>query len=613
MGATNSRKALPLALLSALVGACSESATPVDAAADSVTQLDAALDVTDERRADVPPMRDRQPDDVDPSCAANATDRCLDFPPGPCANLADGRERAVSFQGFSRNHTVSCNSRTPFMGPDAVLPLTLAQASDVAVTAAPGTGDNVIVALYPADGCGEPAREITCVNASGSIGGIATFRANNLAPGNYALLLSTARGVDVRVSASVTPARLRPAGDICPGVTVTPDGPAVDIDTRPYDTRADYGTTCGRLGPMGGLGWMDAVFSYTIDQPRDVTIEVDGEGTEDLHVELSRTCGSISQVLPGCETGLPVQRIIRNQAPGTWYVVVDYKPEARPDHVLHARVTTAPPTPPGPASRCPGVAITEGMPVTVDVSLLTPGMPLGCIPRQTASGVFSFMSPEAGSDLMVGFVSPGARDDAALVVRSTCDGEIVGPCIGPEDRSGRSAWTRLQGLAPGRTWYLQGATSSAAGNATARVYRVPHVDPRAVTNNFTCATAEVIPATGGIFTGSNTSATAVANPPCASMSLGCAGSRGSLYRLDLAARQRVVAVMRSETFDTLLSVQSGMNCPGRNGSALCNDDWYSTDSQVDTTLDPGTYWIHAGGCGPTQAGDYRLDVAVLPP
>jgi hypothetical protein len=94
---------------------------------------------------------------------------------------------------------------------------------------------------------------------------------------------------------------------------------------------------------------------------------------------------------------------------------------------------------------------------------------------------------------------------------------------------------------------------------------------------------------------------------------GCAGARGALYRLDLTARRRVVAIERSGDFDTLLSLSGGMNCPGRSFGAICNDDWYSTDSQVEGVLDPGTYWIFVGGCGPSQAGRYTLEVSVLPP
>jgi hypothetical protein len=95
----------------------------------------------------------------------------------------------------------------------------------------------------------------------------------------------------------------------------------------------------------------------------------------------------------------------------------------------------------------------------------------------------------------------------------------------------------------------------------------------------------------------------------------CAGSRGVLYRLDLTERRRVVLILDGMGFDSLVAVLRNDPCPGRNirDAVACNDDWYSTDAQVDVTLDAGRYWIHAGGCGAAQGGPYKLDVAVLPP
>ena len=47
--------------------------------------------------------------------------------------------------------------------------------------------------------------------------------------------------------------------------------------------------------------------------------------------------------------------------------------------------------------------------------------------------------------------------------------------------------------------------------------------------------------------------------------------------------------------------------------SACNDDRVGQNAQVDTTLNPGTYWVLASGCGFMQQGNYALDVAVLPP
>jgi hypothetical protein len=92
---------------------------------------------------------------------------------------------------------------------------------------------------------------------------------------------------------------------------------------------------------------------------------------------------------------------------------------------------------------------------------------------------------------------------------------------------------------------------------------------------------------------------------------GCGGARAVVYRLDLSAQRRVVAVMAGD-FDSLLAIHAGAECPGRSFAGACNDDWYGTDAQVDVVLDAGTWWLFAAGCGDGSVGNYTLDVAVLP-
>ncbi len=620
---------LALSAAIAAVGCASETtATPSqDAAARDVSDVVDVLDVgapdvpdvssmdspAVDVPADVPAARDLPPDDVDPTCPNRATDRCLAMPPGPCADLSDGVERVVSFAGFGQDHAPSCAGAMTSAGPDAVLPLVLTQTSDVNIAAAPGSSDAVVVALHPAEGCGDVRQEILCVNGSNAIGAIATARASSLPPGRYTITVATARGLDVRLQTQVTPARARLPGDLCPGVAVTPDGPPVTLDTHGFATYSDYGTTCGYFSTRA-LGWADAVFRYTLTEARDVHIDVAGTSSEDLFLEVSPVCGSTSQAVPGCDTGLPVSRTLRNQRPGTYYFTVEHHFDVRPAHVLTARVTTSAPTLPGPSSRCPGEPAAEGVANSVDVDVLTAGPPLSCLPRQRASAFWTLTAPPGTGDLLVNVATTAMRGDAALQVRDACDGDAGFPCVGPVDRAARSVWTRLTGIAPGRRLIVHGATNASGGELLARWFRLPPLPAEAqVSGNVRCDAAALIPSTGGLFAGSTADATAVAMPPCATTMSGCAGARGVLYRFDLAMRRRVVAIERSPDFDTLLSIQSGMTCPGRSFSAICNDDWYSTNSQVEAVLDPGTYWLFAAGCGPTQSGRYSLDVAVLPP
>jgi hypothetical protein len=64
---------------------------------------------------------------------------------------------------------------------------------------------------------------------------------------------------------------------------------------------------------------------------------------------------------------------------------------------------------------------------------------------------------------------------------------------------------------------------------------------------------------------------------------------------------------------TLLSVRSGVTCPGVEVPDACNPGNNSPNrSFLDLTLDAGTYWIQVDGYS-GAAGPWNLDVRVLPP
>lgn len=622
--ARSMRSSLLLASLAlAALAGCAErvSESPRDAALDAP---DVALDAPTDARRDVvrdrpPPgipdaystLRDGAADDVDTTCAAGALDRCPTRVPGPCADLNDQLEHIVRFAGFRADHPVSCAGRDLSAGPDAVLPLTITETSDVSISAQPGTDDGVAVALRPADQCANPLWELECVNGGFSIGGIATFRAARVPPGDYVVLLATSRGADVRVNVNLRPARPRAAADVCPGVEVIPDGPSVTIDTTGYVATADHGTTCGSA-ITGASSGVDAVFRYVLDEPRDVIVHIEGDGTAGLALDVSPTCGSRSQAIPGCTTTFPTARRLRSQRPGTYYGVMNYRVEGRPSRVFRVRVETLDPTPPGPAAMCPGVQLTENLYRADRVDALGSGAALPCIRSQLVSGVYSFVAPPSG-DVIVQAQTDDDRADAAFQLRASCDGEAVGLCVGPDTRRGNSVWHRYQDLTPGQRYWVHAATSTIDRSLGVTYRLAPRAETRAVTGNTRCEAAVVVPPTGGIFTGTTDGATELTQPSCATNRTGCAGGRGVVYRLDLTERRRVVAILRGEGFDTMLAVQSGATCPGTVGMGACNDDWYATDSQIDANLDAGTHWIYAAGCGADQAGNYRLDVMVLTP
>ncbi|MFO0629940.1 MAG: hypothetical protein U0325_30515 [Polyangiales bacterium] len=180
----------------------------------------------------------------------------------------------MRFTGFRGDHPLSCSGRDISAGPDAVLPLTLRETSDVDISAQPGTDDAIAVALRPADQCASAAWELECVNGGFSIGGIATFRASRVPPGDYVLILATQRGVEARVNASIRASRPRAPADFALGRGAGRRSRRADRhhglrrDGRPRHHLRERRDRRLQRG-------VDAV-RWVLDEPRDVIVHIDG-------------------------------------------------------------------------------------------------------------------------------------------------------------------------------------------------------------------------------------------------------------------------------------------------------------------------------------------------
>lgn len=547
------------------------------------------------------------PVDAPPACPGGLTDRCPAAFPGGCANLADGAAHTVTFGGLNTGLPASCEGAMTGVGPDGVAPFTLTTPSDVVITARPTGGDTVVLTLSTAAGCGSGADELRCSNSSSAgSGGVATLRASTLGPGTYALTVSTVRGSPAVVQAVVTPARPRARGDVCPGAVVTPDSVPVSLSTAGFAGDADHGTSCGSNASAGG--WVDAVFSYTLTAARDVAITVSATGSGDVAVGVTTACGQRATSVPGCTADNPARRIIRNQPPGTYYIVAEHRSAGSGGRTLVTAVTTTAPTLPGPADTCPGVALAAGVASRVDVAGLTAGSAaFTCVTASRADAVFGFTAPGMGSDVLVNVAgSDGAR--VGYTLQSPCGGATEGGCTGPAG----SVWRRFQGLTPGQAYSLAAGTEGTAGSVTAQYLLVPAATAASVTGNESCGGRSTIPVMGGVLRGNSASAPQViAAPPCGG--LGCAGGRAVYFQLALGERRRVIGNTLGSGFDTILSINSGDTCPGRPVTNGCNDDTVAQASQVDVTLAPGSYYVVVQGCGFGRGGDYTLDIAVVPP
>jgi hypothetical protein len=576
----------------------------VTVAADRVEPLDITL-VEDlpVLIPDAPAVDVTSPVDGGATCVTGLTDRCPAVAPGPCPPLMPGRTTTVRFSGLSADVLLSCEGSLSRNGRDGLVPLVVNSPSDLTLSAQPGSGDFAVMALYRGGGCGLPSGELRCVNPS-RLGEAARTTVSSLEPGLYYIAVSSLLGGSVALRADLAPARPRRRGDACPGVPVMPDGVATTLSTADFQPQADYGTTCG--ADSSSTAWVDAVFSYTLTERRDVTVEVTSLEGGSVSMEIDAACGRRDTALPPCVSGASVRRVLRDQPAGTWYVTVDRRTN-NPARTLRATVTTAPPTATHAADRCPGVTLREGEAVSVPVESLQGDDHLSCLGALRADGHFSFVAPSADRDVLVNV--RGASDLVALAMPGACGG-VTGDCVATDEREAPNLWRRLQALVPGRTYDLTVGTSQSRDNLAVRYLTVPAAVRGAVGGHSTCGRAATVPASGGLYTGTTTSGDRVLSTACGGIA--CLGGRRVYHRLTLTERQRVVVNTYGSSFDTLVQVLSG-DCPGRAVEGGCSDNAMGTAAMVDLILPAGSYVIVVAGCGVTAQGNYALDVSVLPP
>ncbi len=575
-------------------------ATPTDALVEDIPLVDGPV-------ADVPSP------DAGPLCANGITNVCPATAPGPCPNLGDGMPHTVTFTGLTTGIPASCEGMTSGAGPDGIMPLVITTTQDVVITAMPTGGDVVVIALYPAAGCGTLAGETRCSNSSAAMGGVARIQVSSLMPGTYYVQVAAGRGSPAIVQAMLTMPRPRMMADVCPAATVVPDGAPTTLSTTGFATDADYGTTCGG----GTVGHVDAVFSYTLAAARDVTVTVTATGGGgNITADVTTACGDRSTALPGCVAAATVMRRFRNQAAGTYYITADYM--GGPGRSFVVTVTTAAPTMPPAADRCPGVALTAGAAATViDTATIAADYALACAAGNRADAVFNFMGPAAGNDVVL--FGTSTTGGTSMQLQSMCGmaASNIPACL---STGAGSAWQRYRGLTAGTTYSGIIGTGGITGMLSGRYVTIPTAAPMATMGNDLCTAATMITEAGGIFTGNTMAFADNTNLPAACGG-GCGGGVDAMYRLTItsAGGRRVLISTVGSAFDTLVFIRTltpaampATDCSNQRAGDICNDNYYGNAAAIDVRLPVGQYWIAMSGCGGAARGAYTLDVITLP-
>jgi hypothetical protein len=299
-----------------------------------------------------------------------------------------------------------------------------------------------------------------------------------------------------------------------------------------------------------------------------------------------------------CSRGSPAGTTVHELAAGTYFLIIEGPSFREVDFTLDLELL--PPTPVPAGDVC-----SSAVPLTLGTATL--GTLADKEDDIDISCGFSYR------DMVYSFTTTARRDVTVNVdgggtfmyvsVRSTCsDGASQLRCT-----SGSPSRARLRDLAAG-TYYVivesfRGTSFTITVDATAPTPVTP------VTGNDNCASAHVVPATGGLFTGTTLGA---ANDYETTLCGASARSPDVTFQLTLASAKRVVANTDGSAFDTVLHVHEAA-CASMSERYCDDDGGDGSASVIDQSLGAGTWFFVVDGYGTSSQGDYTFEVQVFDP
>lgn len=536
-------------------------------------------------------------DDRNPRRSSTVAEVCDDMIDNDCDNTVDestcgrapydtcdeprdisaGGTFVLDARGAMPDYTLGCGGTAR---RDLVLTFTLESPRNVSIEA---RGEFFTTAIALRTSCADRTSELACHQAFPS-----SIRQRSLPAGTYFVIVSASAAGDVTIQASFTAPSPPPTNETC----ATP----IDISAGGivngvmFDSRDDLTTQCGIETSA------DIVYTFTTTSEQDVRISASASTGESLAWEVRPTCDS-SEGSVRCAYGAPASGRLHQLPAGTYFLILE-----GPAHVaieFSLEVEFLPPTPPLSGDQC-GNAIPLELGVAASGSLvdMEDDLPTGC-GFNYRDVVYSFTLPEM-RDVVID-VGSGTRFMNASVRTACGDRETERAC-----GTGGPVQTSLRALPAGTYYVVVEALRSINYQITVTDSEATALTP--VTGNEACASAHVIPETGGVFTGTTLG---MADDHATAACGGMARSPDAAFRLDLTSRKRVVATTNGSAFDTVLYMHGNM-CTG--SEMVCDDnEGEGTRSRIERTLDAGTYHFVVDGWGMVSSGEYVLDVAVSDP
>jgi hypothetical protein len=372
----------------------------------------------------------------------------------------------------------------------------------------------------------------------------------------------------------------------------------VDVPTTATvaDSQRDIPTICGTV-----LG--DLVYSFTLDQPRDVTLSVhslDGYGVPQVSLE-GEACARSADSEITCRQGEGAELFARALPAGTYFAVVG---ASGPSDVQVLLGTSAPsPVPADDTCNAPP-DLPHNQAITIDLAGHTDAVFDGCLPG-AVDAVYSLSLSEPSDVLLVERYSD--QFGAINLFDFPCKGADRLACTVSDITPVR---TGVHGLAPGN--YAVVAESSLSSKITVTALTRHAAAPNLVAFADTCDTALNIPAQGGFFEGNTANTTADYAAGCDLPAQGPGGAKDQMLKLVLDKEQRVVLDMMGSGYSTLLAVNQGPDCPGTQVANACSVGVRGDRSYLDLTLPKGEYFVQIDGFA-REEGQWFLDVYVVDP
>lgn len=191
--------------------------------------------------------------------------------------------------------------------PDVYYKLTLDKPSDVEISAV--SDELGMLTISVRDSCDNTSLVRGCRSAEPAL-----TRLHQLPAGSYVVVLEgpSSRELSYAIEVAILDPTPIPQGDNCTSPIPLPVGAPVLVSLG--DKQAEIRTSCESTGP-------DAVLSFHLDVPRNVTVTVDADN-DSVVAALQKTCGDVGTER-ACSKSAPLELKAQNVEAGDYFVVVD--------------------------------------------------------------------------------------------------------------------------------------------------------------------------------------------------------------------------------------------------------------------------------------------------